>query len=305
MHDAIGCFPACAIPAFVSIEFGKVIVRQQLRSSTYMKPAMSLYLDDSGTRHPDRRCGPPGRTDKDWFTLGGVLINDEDIDAAHGQLAAFRERWPKLGDKPLHSRDIRYSSKDFTWLADCWQPFVEDLGATLVGLPVIGVACVIDRPGYNSRYREKYGDQRWRLCKTAFCIVVERAAKFAIKESRRLRVSVERSSKPEEKAARDYYEQLRAKGNPFNSESSLRYRPLQADDFSRTLFEFRVRPKESRLTQVADLYLWPMAIGGYDPENRSFRMLRDSGKLIDSHLLTDEAPTIGIKYSCFEQVMRA
>lgn len=46
--------------------------------------------------------------------------------------------------------------------------------------PVIGLACVIDWPGYNKRYAEKYAENRWMLCKTAFSVVVERAAKFAI-----------------------------------------------------------------------------------------------------------------------------
>jgi hypothetical protein len=45
--------------------------------------------------------------------------------------------------------------------------------------PFLGFACVIDRPGYNARYREKYGREQWSLCKTAFSELVERAAKYA------------------------------------------------------------------------------------------------------------------------------
>jgi hypothetical protein len=45
--------------------------------------------------------------------------------------------------------------------------------------PALGLACVIDRPDYNHRYKEKYADERWSLCKTAFTIAVERASDIA------------------------------------------------------------------------------------------------------------------------------
>ena len=65
--------------------------------------------------------------------------------------------------------------------------FYEDLYQLLRAAPVTGLACVIDRPGYNARYREKYGRQRWSLCKSAFTISVERAAKYARSLDCRLR----------------------------------------------------------------------------------------------------------------------
>ena len=64
-----------------------------------------------------------------------------------------------------------------------------------MNIPVFGHACVIDRPGYNHRYREKYGRQTWMLCQTAFAVVCERAAKQAIREGRKLRVYVEEGDK--------------------------------------------------------------------------------------------------------------
>jgi hypothetical protein len=33
--------------------------------------------------------------------------------------------------------------------------FMEDIGEFLTSIPVIGLACTIDRPGYDWRYREK------------------------------------------------------------------------------------------------------------------------------------------------------
>jgi hypothetical protein len=66
--------------------------------------------------------------------------------------------------------------------------FMRELGAMLLSVPVIGFACTVDRPGYNHRYREKYGRQTWMPCRTAFAVVVERAAKYANKNDCRLRV---------------------------------------------------------------------------------------------------------------------
>ena len=56
---------------------------------------------------------------------------------------------------------------------------MRDLTSMLTSIPVIGLACVIDRPGYDARYREQYGRNQWQLCKTACSIAVERAAKQA------------------------------------------------------------------------------------------------------------------------------
>ena len=61
--------------------------------------------------------------------------------------------------------------------------------------PVIGIACVIDHLGYNARYAAQYLENRWMLCKTAFSVVVERAAKFAVGQGQRLRVMPEKCNK--------------------------------------------------------------------------------------------------------------
>jgi hypothetical protein len=55
-----------------------------------------------------------------------------------------------------------------------------DISRFLSTIAVSGLACVVDRPGYDARYRDKYGRRLWHLCQTAFSIVVERAAKFAL-----------------------------------------------------------------------------------------------------------------------------
>ena len=116
-----------------------------------------LYLDDSGTRHPDR-IGQVEERRYDWFALGGVIVNDEDYAQARDLIEKFRSRWPEMGSTPLHSWEIRNSAKDFTWLETKKDAFLGDLQSALLALPVIGIACVIDRKGYNARYQERYGN---------------------------------------------------------------------------------------------------------------------------------------------------
>jgi hypothetical protein len=43
-----------------------------------MVRVMHLYMDDSGTRHPDRKPKYMPEHGRDWFSLGGVLIKQED-----------------------------------------------------------------------------------------------------------------------------------------------------------------------------------------------------------------------------------
>lgn len=59
------------------------------------------------------------------------------------------------------------------------------------------------------------------------------------------------------------------------------------------------RTKKTPMLQVADLMLYPMAKGGYDPTYRPYVDLMAAGKLIDALLPVEDRPTLGIKYSCF------
>lgn len=272
-----------------------------------MPQATTFFMDDSGTKHPDHDPQPASHG-RDWFALGGVLIDDEEIDGATRAVDSFRERWPQMKDAPLHSHEIRGPYKNFAWLKEennVRGAFLEDLSRTLLSLPVIGLACVIDRPGYNARYSAQYSkEQRWSLCKTAFAIAVERATKRSILRGRKLRVYVERSSKRDEQKLKEYYDTLRSAGSWFNPGTSDRYAPTRSNEYADTLYEFRVKRKTSPMMQVADLFLWPMCIGGYDPSNRTYRELTGAGRLIDCHLSGEEVARLGIKYSCFENVAK-
>lgn len=267
-----------------------------------MVAVTTFYIDDSGTRHPDH-APHPARHNHDWFALGGILIDDEDIPGAELLIDEFRFGWPQMGEAPLHSWEIRGRHENFKWLGignNTFDRFVSDLESLLFALPVVGLGCVIDRPGYNTRYREKYGRERWALCKTAFAVAVERATKYAILRKRKLRIYVERTDKIEDRKMKDYYHTLRGKGHWFNPDTAAKYEPISSEAYNSTLYEFRTKAKTSRLMQIADLYLWPMCMGGYEKLNRPYSRLIAAGKLIDCSLPPDKVGAQGIKYSCFD-----
>src|SRR5713226_4156043 len=254
-----------------------------------MADVYQFYMDDSGTRHPDRDPGRRPAHGHDWFGLGGVLIREVDEDSFRTAHAAFRGKW-KIS-APLRSADIRSKSGAFAWLGRCdeeeREAFLEQLYQLMARPEFLGIACVIDRPGYNHRYLERYGRERWSLCKTAFAVAIERAAKHVRKEGYKLRVLVERGDKTTDKWMQGYYNDLREKGAPFDERTSEKYRPLNPTELSETLYEFRLKNKSSPPMQIADLYLWPMCIGGYDPLNRPYRRLRHDSRLIDCFLPTE------------------
>jgi hypothetical protein len=266
-----------------------------------MPRVLQFYLDDSGTRHPDHNPGNRAAHLRDWFALGGVLINEEDEDAALKLYGTFCSRWGIYD--PLHSVEIRGKTGKFHWLSqlsECEKlRFYEELYQMMRKAPLTGLACVIDRPGYNTRYREKYGPERWLLCKTAFAVVVERAAKEAIRTERKLRIMPEKCNKREDRLLKRYYEDLRTSGMPFSTDTSTKYAPLTAHQLHSTLHEFRVKEKTSPLAQFADLYLWPICMGGYNAENRPYSRLMADGKLIEAKLPKEEWTSRGSKYSCF------
>lgn len=159
-----------------------------------------LYLDDSGTRYPSRRLGRMPKHGNDWFALGGILVREDDEEAARTLHASFIDKWQV--EAPLHSSEIRSQNARFLWLRSKTEEeriaFYEELYWLMRDAPVTGIACVIDRPGYNARYEDQYRENRWMLCKTAFSVVVERSAKFAIANGQRLRVLPERCNRAED-----------------------------------------------------------------------------------------------------------
>jgi hypothetical protein len=267
-----------------------------------MENIVNFYMDDSGTRHPDHNPGKRAEHKYDWFALGGILVKGSDEARATELHDTFCRKWGLTC--PIHSVEVRARNKGFLWLERRpkrdQEIFYEDLYQLMKGAPVIGLACVIDRPGYNARYREKYGRQRWSLCKSAFTISVERAAKYARSLNCRLRVLPERCNKKEDRILKGYYNDLKMGGQPFDPNTSEKYRPLTPEQFRETLLEFHPQMKSSRMTQLADLYLWPICMGGYNVENRPYKRLREDGKLIECLLPESDWAMLASKYYCFD-----
>jgi Protein of unknown function (DUF3800) len=271
-----------------------------------MVKVVNFYMDDSGTRHPDHDPGKKAEHGYDWFALGGVLVKSEDEAQARILHKEFCQEWGIA--TPIHSVEVRGRTLNFRWLEDkskeTQREFYEALYQLLKAVPVVGLACVIDRPGYNSRYLGTYGRKRWSLCKSAFTISVERAAKYARSIGYRLRVCPERCNKTEDQVVKGYYEGLKTDGPPFDVSRSEKYRPLTGAEFRETLYEIRPKMKTSPMAQFADLYLWPLCMGGYNAQNRPYKRLLEDGKLIEVGMLPEDIPQLGTKYYCFESVER-
>jgi hypothetical protein len=196
-------------------------------------PLIYLYLDDSGSRKPDRaraaRASP-----YDYFAIGGFMVDAENDEPLKSRVTSFLAEWRIQG--ALHSTAIRNHRRNFAWLGEAGQDrcvaFYNALSSLILSLPITIIGRVIDRDGYNLRYRDGYGDQRWRLCKTAFSIAVERAARFAISRGRRLKIICEMSGEAEDLAIRHYYRSLRTEGMPFSSQGSANYDPMSTSDIA-------------------------------------------------------------------------
>jgi hypothetical protein len=145
--------------------------------------------------------------------------------------------------------------------------------------------------------REQYGRQTWMLCKTAFSVVCERSAKHAREQGRKLRVYPEAGEKTADGHVRSYYKDM-----PFADASSAKYGPLGAAELKETLYDLKFKNKTSRLAQLADLYLYPIARGRYEDTYLPYALLRQNKKLMDDRLDADRLPHLGIKYSCFELI---
>jgi len=272
-----------------------------------MPDTYHLYVDESGTRHPDRHRGLKEDAPGGWFGLGGLLIRDSDEQGAKDRIAAFRQRWPELRGAPFHSSEIRNATDRFLWLtsvsATRREAFFDELSELIRGLPIHCIACVVDRDGYNRRYMPEFGQRRWKLCKTAFSILLERSAKYALHRQAKLRVYVERSDKKTDNQMRAYYETLREEGLPFDAARSAQYRPLTQEMFKSTLYEFRLKDKASDLMQIADLVLWPLCANGYYEEVRAYAALLEAKQLVEC-LCEPGIDLAGTKYSCFEAVIK-
>ena len=241
----------------------------------------------------------------DCFGLGGVLIDREDLNRVWDAHREFCDAWGIT--YPLHSYEIRGGRGNFSWLKNPERAveFLAELEMFPVSLPVIGIAAIIHRPGYVARYAERYGSRPWSMDKTAFSILIERAAKYARSKGRGLRIFFERSGKQEDHDMVAFMKELKAGGMPFDGDNTAAYGGLEADEFTElVLGEPKGRTKKTPMLQVADPYLYPMAKAEYDASYKPYLALVGAGRLIDSVLPPEDRLSLGIKYSWFDGLDR-
>jgi len=231
-----------------------------------------LFFDDSGTRsladQPARRADA-----MDWFAFGGILVKGENvatISTAHEQFCATHGI-----DYPLHSTNIRGHRRNFRWLRHSEErstAFIDSLTRFITSQPMIVTAAVIHRPNYFARYRDVHEGSLWKVDKTAFCILVERAAKFARLQGRKLEVFFERSGPKEDGAIIEYMRDMKRKGLPFNKERMATYMPMSEIELrSIVLGDPIPANKTVPLIQLADLTLYPICKYGFEKDYQPLR----------------------------------
>jgi hypothetical protein len=269
-----------------------------------LPPVYNLYFDDTGTRRLDRLRIKPNEQPP-WFALGGVLVASKDEELCKSQYRNFYAAWPQL-NSPLHITDMRARRGGFSWLERISGPdqtkFWKDYYDFLAALPVIGIACVIHRPGYLARgYGSREGDKAWNLCRSAFNILIERSSKFCLRMESRLRVKFEGCDKLTDEAIKQYFILQKAGyGTGFSTTTSAKYGPLAADQMKAILIDIERKDKSSTLMQIADSYVYAMAKGKYEPSFDLFQRLSADGRLMSGHVPSEEIEMLGIKYYCFD-----
>lgn len=193
--------------------------------------------------------------------------------------------------------------KHFSWLAKVSQhkrdEFWRDWRTVLTEAQVIGLGCVVDRPGYVARgYLEKHKD-KWLLCRSAFDITVERAAKIARRERRKLHIVFEQDPGIND-IVTGYFRNLKENGLAFDVANSDKYGPLTRREFAETLGRIQHKPKSHPLLQIADSYVYAIARFGYDKKYPLYRHLRDRLKIAEYALPNECLPHMGVKYYCFD-----
>lgn len=262
------------------------------------------YMDETGNRNPDKKSDA-SREGRDWFGLGGFIIDqDEEADAKalHAQLCA---NWGITA--PFHITDMLAARKGFTWLGRLSERersrFWEEYKTFLAAVPAIGAACIISRPGYVARgYLEKHPNSKWLLCRSAFDITIERAVKYANHRGKKLSVVFESDIAVNE-TVKSYFKNLKENGLAFDQDNSGKYSPLTQADFAATLGTIEYKDKRSVMLQIADSYIYAIARQKYERLFHLYCRLRDEQRIMEFSLGGNAAliKAMGTKYYCFDK----
>ena len=213
-------------------------------------------------------------------------------------MRAFCEKWEVPA---LHGNKIRSGKGKFGFLkkdVDRKEAFLSELEQLVLDDRLIAHACVICRPGYRDRYLEKYPvGIRWAMSKTAFYISVERAAKFAMQNGRKLDVVYERTGEKEDRLLEGYLADLKAVGLGFCAENSKQYGPLTVEQFTDHLNVIWPDGKGNPLLQLADLVVHPISHITWGKQNSAYNQLVGRKMLLD---FKHEEHAVWVKYSCYD-----
>lgn len=260
------------------------------------------YIDETGNRRPDKKPHQNAQG-RDCFGLGGYLLWDTDKGVVRDAHQQFCQRWNI--NAPFHMTDMLSARKRFSWLGNMTDKdrsaFWEDYKNFLASIPALGTGCVISRSGYVARgYLEKFGESKWFLCRSAFDITVERAAKYAKLNNAKLDIVFE-SDPPFNPIMEGYFNHLKNKGLAFDPGRAGKYEPLTASDFRETLGRIEYKGKENPFIQIADSYIYAIARQKYDRLFGVYCRLRDHGRIINFALKDAELiKAMGVKYYCFD-----
>lgn len=259
------------------------------------------YMDETGNRHPDKKPSNQ-REGRDWFGLGGYLLKEHDKSIVRQAHQQFCEAWSI--SEPFHMTDMLSCRKKFSWLGKLTEKrksqFWVEYKDMLSSVPAMGTGCIISRPGYVARgYLENYPNSKWLLCRSAFDITIERAAKYAKSIDAKLDVVFE-SDIPMNNIMKGYFTNLKENGLSFDNNAG-KYEPFSQQDFSETLGTIEYKAKASPYLQLADSYIYAIARQKYDRHFDIFCRLRDYRRIINFALGdADLIKAMGIKYYCFD-----
>lgn len=260
------------------------------------------YMDETGNRHPDKRSTQE-RTGRDWFGLGGYLLKNDDKVAVRELHRQFCDEWRI--QHPFHMTDMQAARKKFSWLGRLSDKersrFWEEYKDMISSIPALGTGCIISRPGYVARgYLKDFPDSKWLLCRSAFDITVERAAKYAQHLGVKLDVVFEADG-PINDTMKGYFRNLKENGLDFDGANSAKYSPMTQQEFAATLGTIEYKAKASPYLQFADSYIYAIARQKYDRHYGVYCRLRDRKRIINFALGdADMIRSMGIKYYCFD-----
>jgi hypothetical protein len=137
------------------------------------------------------------------------------------------------------------------------------------------------------------------LCRSAFDILVKRAAKIARLDGRKLRVVFEGDVGVNE-TFKGYYRNLKECGLSSDTTNSGKYQHLFQRQFKETLSTIEYKDKSSPLLQISDSYVYAIARAGYDRKFPIYRRLMDAKRIVNFALPNEHITQMGVKYYCFE-----